>query len=130
MSQRFLFDEDNQLPAKIIRAVIWSGVMGTLWVFPFVALVLAVALSPFSQVAPGEDDYSGLAFGLIFVGVCACATVAFLAGATVGLLSGFNAHPEEPFFPVRVPLFCSTSKWIGATVFVMLFGAIAAAFFP
>ena len=33
MSQRFVFDEDNQLPAKIIRAVIWSGCGRFLFLF-------------------------------------------------------------------------------------------------
>ncbi|BCM94352.1 hypothetical protein IAD21_06259 [Abditibacteriota bacterium] len=128
MSQRFLFEEDYKWPVKIMRAVIWSGTMGFLWVIPWIFFVLsAVLCSKFVEsrhpAVVGEYDEFGWVF--VFMVMFHCVIFTFVVGAVIGLSAGIEAQPEEPFSPLYSSRLRSTFEWVAGIVFVMFLGVVA-----
>jgi hypothetical protein len=129
VSQRFVFEEDYGWPAKVMRAVIWSGTMGVMWVIPWGVLVLAVLLySNFWEMrhpsVGGEHD--GIGWGLLFIGALQGAAVSFLAGGVFGLSAALEENPEQPFWPFASSRLRSSFRWVGAIILQMVLGAGAA----
>jgi len=101
MSQRFLFEEDYQLPAKIMRAVIWSGTMAALWAAPFVifvggGLTLANLTGEFTR---RESLEYFLLLSIYLGGIPA------LMGAVTGFVGSLYAPSVEPSWGLRAPTF-------------------------
>jgi len=103
MSQRFLLDEDHQLPARIMRAVIWSGTMAAFWTAPFVALIgLFTAWCYLAHVSVLSDDIS------YFILLSTCyAWLPMIMGTMIGLVAAFYSNSSEAFWGLRAPTFCN-----------------------
>ena len=129
VSQRFLFDEDNQLPAKIIRAVIWSGMMIGVWAVP-IGLLTAGAVTCVTNLAEvQQEDGRGIFAGLVVVCVFVTFTV-IVSGALTGACASFYAGQEQPFWPApsESPTFWRFCKRIPLTFSLALLFVFAAYF--
>jgi len=101
MSQRLLFDEDSQWPAKIMRAVIWAGTMAAFWAAPFAIWVgFFAALFYLADTSKPRDAVELFAFFFIYM-----AWIPLVIGAATGLVAALYANPSEPFWGLRAPTF-------------------------
>ena len=104
MSQRFVFHEDSQVPARIMRAVIWSPMMAFLWTVPLVILTLTIYQMGVSHVwlfeYLGTDNWMR-----IFVISVYAVLWAVTSGSTAGLGAAFCAQHGEPYLPFLSPTF-------------------------
>jgi len=103
MSQRLLFDEDNQWPATIMRALIWAGTMAAFWAAPFVVFVgLYAGVFYLADTSSWHDAAWFFAFGFVCL-----AGIPIIVGGITGFVAAFHASSSETYWGPRSPTFCA-----------------------
>ena len=129
MSQKFLFDEDHQLPIRIMRCVIWSVLMIVVWAIPAGIMAASGVIYVLSSPEVQQEDGPGIFAGLVVL----CVGFLFpilVCGLLTGTCAAFCAEQEQPFWPApsRSPTFWRFCKRIPMTLLptlLLVFGIFA-----
>lgn len=129
MSQRFLFDEDHQLLAKIMRCVIWSVLMIVVWAIPSGFVTESGVIYVLNLPEVQQEEGPGIFAGLVVLCVGILFTI-LVSGLLTGICAAFCAEPEQPFWPApsKSPTFWRFCKRIPMTLLptlILVFGIFA-----